>query len=180
MNTKTIAAAIATALLAACATTPDTRVATAAPRPEPVNPTRVFFYPQQGQAEDRQDRDRYECYNWSVRQTGFDPARRLAPRDARAAVVPARSPLQTVGAAAAIGAMAGAIIAKPGDALEGAAVGAMAGTVLGSVAANNETQHAQPVRYTRRSVGANRYEHEAAEYRRAMSACLEGRGYSVK
>jgi len=28
--------------------------------------------------------------------------------------------------------------------------------------------------------GQGRYEREAAEYRRAMSACLEGRGYSVR
>ncbi len=28
--------------------------------------------------------------------------------------------------------------------------------------------------------GAGRYEQEAADYRRAMSACLTGRGYSVR
>ena len=42
-----------------------------APAPEPV--TEVIAYPAQGQSEQQLDRDRYECHQWSVKQTGFDP-----------------------------------------------------------------------------------------------------------
>ena len=33
----------------------------------------IFIYPNEGQTEEQRDRDRYECYVWAVKQTGFDP-----------------------------------------------------------------------------------------------------------
>ena len=33
----------------------------------------IFVYPNRGQSDEQRDRDRYECYNWAVKQTGFDP-----------------------------------------------------------------------------------------------------------
>ena len=33
----------------------------------------LFIYPQKGQSEQQQADDRYECYRWSVSQTGYDP-----------------------------------------------------------------------------------------------------------
>jgi len=185
MNTKLISrpllAVAIGALLTGCATAPPARsVAVRAPAEPPPSLTKVYFYPLQNQSAEQQDRDRYECYNWSIRQTGFDPAKHLAPGEERATVVPARSPGQSIGAAAAVGAVIGAIASSPGNAAKGAAVGAIAGTVVGSAAAASEQQQAQQVTRYRDYRGGRRYEQEAAEYRRAMSACLEGRGYSVK
>ena len=54
---------------AACVTA-STRPAAPPPRPE----TRVFVYPLRDQPAEQQDRDRYECHNWSVQQAGFDPS----------------------------------------------------------------------------------------------------------
>lgn len=68
----------------------------------------VFIYPRQGQSEQQQATDRYECHRWAVSQTGFDPS--LSP---------------------------GGAPAGPGD-------------------------------------------QKRADYHRALSACLEGRGYTVK
>lgn len=34
----------------------------------------VIAYPAAGQSADQQGRDRYECHNWAVSQSGFDPA----------------------------------------------------------------------------------------------------------
>jgi hypothetical protein len=148
--------------------------------PPPVNLAKVYFYPTQGQTEEQQDRDRYECHGWGVRQTGFDPSRHLAPGEERSTVVPARSPGQTIGAAAVVGAVIGAVAAGRGDTAEGAVVGAMAGTVLGSAAASAEQQEARRVEQVRDRRATRGYEKQSAEFRRAMSACLEGRGYSVK
>ena len=39
--------------------------------PSPVE--RVFVYPRQGQSEELQAKDRYECHSWAVRQTHYDP-----------------------------------------------------------------------------------------------------------
>jgi hypothetical protein len=177
MNNKSrlILAFMTVAGLGACAYAPEQPVAAAPP-----NLTKVYFYPAQGQTEAQQDRDRYDCYVWSVDQTGFDPSRSIAPRDLRATVVPARSPGETVAAGAVVGALIGAAVAGPGNGAEGALVGAVAGTAVGAAAASAEAEQASvvPTRYNHRGYG--RYERQAAEYRRAMSACLEGRGYSVR
>ncbi len=185
MNKKFLSRAlivlVAGTALTACVSVPESRPAAAAPPlPPPVEPTKVYFYPLQGQGEAQQDRDRYECFNWAVRQTGFDPSRHSAPEEQRAAVVPARSPGQAIGAAAAVGAVIGAIAARPGNTAEGAVVGAMAGTVLGSAAAAAEQSQAKQVSRYRETRSDRRFEQQAGEFRRAMSACLEGRGYSVK
>jgi len=39
----------------------------------PVNQDQLFMYPKQGQSEEQQARDRYECHRWAVSQTGYDP-----------------------------------------------------------------------------------------------------------
>ena len=33
----------------------------------------VFMYPQNGQSQEQQSTDRYECHKWAQDQTGFDP-----------------------------------------------------------------------------------------------------------
>lgn len=177
MNNRTAITLLATAVLTACVSAPPPRAA--APAPAPVSPTKVFFYPSQGQDEARQDRDRYDCHVWAVRQSGFDPTLRIAPRE-RSAVVPARPPGQTVAAAAAVGAIIGAATARPGNSGEGAVVGAVAGTLVGAAAASAEADAANAVAVRQDSRAADRYERDSAGYRRAMSACLEGRGYSVR
>jgi hypothetical protein len=35
----------------------------------------IFVYPKNGQTEDQQGTDRYECHAWAVGKTGFDPTR---------------------------------------------------------------------------------------------------------
>ena len=52
----------------------------AAPPPAAVPPpagsapgSQVFIYPRQGQSEEQQAKDRYECHRWAAGQTGYDP-----------------------------------------------------------------------------------------------------------
>jgi hypothetical protein len=33
----------------------------------------IFMYPQNGQSQEQQSTDRYECHRWAQDQTGFDP-----------------------------------------------------------------------------------------------------------
>jgi hypothetical protein len=179
MKMQSIPVLAAAALVSACVSLPE-RPPMQSDVPPPVNLTKVFFYPAQGQSEEQQDRDRYDCHVWSVRQTRFDPSLHLAAGEERSAVIPARSPGSTIGAAAAVGAVIGAIAAGPGDTFEGALVGGMAGTVMGSAAASAEAAEVRRVERSRNLRAAGRYEKESAAFRRAMSACLEGRGYTVK
>jgi outer membrane lipoprotein SlyB len=79
-----------------------------------------------------------------------------------------------------VGAAIGAVAAGPYDAAEGAVVGAVAGGFVGAVAAAADQAQAQHAVQVHDDRGGTPYAQQAGEYRRAMSACLEGRGYSVK
>jgi len=49
-----------------------------APAPVSVAPTNggydVVAYPMNGQGQQQQEQDRYQCHRWAVSQSGFDPA----------------------------------------------------------------------------------------------------------
>jgi hypothetical protein len=144
-----------------------------------VPPQRVFFYPERGQTAEQQDRDRYECYNWAVRETGFDPSRRPLVREQRQAVVPAPSGAAALGGAV-VGAVLGAAVSSPGNTGAGAVVGGVAGGMLGAAAESSARNEAEQYNSAAARRIERRYGREMSDYRRAMSACLEGRGYSVK
>jgi hypothetical protein len=44
-----------------------------APSVSPSASERIFIYPRNGQSEELQAKDRYECHSWGVSQTGYDP-----------------------------------------------------------------------------------------------------------
>ena len=44
-----------------------------APSVAPSSTERIFVYPRQGQSEELQAKDRYECHSWAVSQTSYDP-----------------------------------------------------------------------------------------------------------
>ena len=33
----------------------------------------IFIYPTKGQNQEQQDKDRYECHTWAIKQTGVRP-----------------------------------------------------------------------------------------------------------
>lgn len=175
-------ALVATVALVACYP-PAYRVEPRPDTPAPPPSTRLYFYPAEGQSLSRQDRDRYECHLWAVRKSGFDPGLTpLAPHQ-RVDVVAEPPPGSDTAAGAIGGAMVGAILASPHDTGEGMLFGAITGAMLGAASdtARQETareiQHEYDARYARQYASAERQAHN---YRRAMTACLEGRGYTVR
>jgi hypothetical protein len=45
-----------------------------APAPPPAPPSdQLFMYPKNGQSQDQQSKDKFECHTWALGQTGFDP-----------------------------------------------------------------------------------------------------------
>ncbi len=167
-------------MLGACATPAGDYAS--APAPVQLPPTQVYFYPAAGQTPAQQDRDRYECYVWAVRQSGFDPSRPQVPPAPRVEVVP----VPPTGEGAALGAVSGAIlgaaVSRPHDSGSGAIIGAVLGTMVGASADAARAQQAEQIRESRDRRDLRRYsqvERRAADYRRAMAACLEGRGYTV-
>jgi len=152
------------------------------PAPQPVS-TQVYVYPTSGQSEDQVSRDRYECYLWSVKQSGFDPSQpQLAPHQ-RVEVVAMPPPGHDTVAGAVTGAVLGAVIANPHNAGAGAVGGAIVGGAIGAASDASRQAQANQVqqRYDRRNAAQSaRIEEQAGNYRRALTACLEGRGYTVK
>lgn len=145
--------------------------------------TQVFVYPSKGQSAHELDRDRYECYVWAVEQTGFDPSQpALAPHQ-HVEVVAMPTPGADTVAGAVTGAVIGAVVSSPRHTGTGAAVGAVIGGVLGSASDAARAQEAREMqrRADMREAERQAYiEQQASNYRRALSACLEGRGYTVK
>src|ERR1700722_10142423 len=163
----------ATVLLAACVTPPPRVVAVPTPQPQ-----RIFVYPANGQSAEQTDRDRYECHVWAVQQTGVDPSRADASPYERVVVQPANPPGSGTVAGAIGGAIIGSIIAGPRNAGAGLVIGAASGAIIGSAAdANAQAQAQQTQAQINQSAAAGRARGDS--YRRALGACLQGRGYTV-
>jgi hypothetical protein len=165
-------------MLGACATPPEREIQQVATPPPS---TQVYFYPTRGQGAAQQDRDRYECYLWAMKQTGFDPSLpQLAPHQRFDVVVTTPPPGQETAAGAVTGAVLGAVVSPPGRAAEGAVVGAVAGAMIGAASESARQERAERARRATADRRNVQLEQQAANYRRAMTACLEGRGYSVR
>lgn len=134
--------------------------------------SKPIIYPQKGQSKQQQEKDEFECYKWAKEQTGFDP---MAPPPAvdTSQRAPQGGAVQGAAKGAALGAIGGAIA---GDAGKGAAVGAGVGGAAGAMkkrGSQREQQQAQQ----QAQAGASQ---QRATYDRAVGACMEGRGYTVK
>jgi hypothetical protein len=155
---------------------------TAAPAPASLSgKLGLVVFPAKDQTKEQQAADEKACYDWSKEQTGIDPAAVTVNADSAAAAGKAAADTATQGAGvkgAARGAAGGAVVGGiAGDAGTGAAIGAVAGAAKGRKAKKQASQQAQQ----QAVAGA---EGEAAgkmeAFKKGMSACLEGKGYSVK
>ncbi len=167
------AAAAVAAGLSACVTPPP-RVVRVPPPP----PQRIFVYPSQGQSAAQTDRDRYECHQWAVQQSGVDPSRADANPYERVIVQPANPPGSGTVAGAIGGAILGTLIGGPRNAGAGLILGGATGAIVGSTVDANAAQQAQMSQAQINEQVAMGRAH-ADSYRRALTACLEGRGYTV-
>lgn len=164
--------------VAGCVTAPPPQPPPPMAYAPPVNTT-VYAYPQNGQSPDQQSRDRYECSVWAVHQTGFDPSAPTVPAQYR--VVASGPPPGTGTAVGAIaGAVIGAAISPRWDRGAGAVFGGLTGAMIGSASDAQRAQQDQMQMTVAQQEQAAAMAHKAADYRRALSACLQGRGYSVK
>jgi hypothetical protein len=145
--------------------------------------TQIYFYPNKGQSTEQQSRDHYACYNWAVDQTGFDPSASSIVPEQRVRVVPMPPPGQDTIIMSIAGAVLGALIGGPRHAAGGALIGAAGGAMAGAVSDISRQESARQLEeaYANRNQARDVHkEKKALEFRRAMSACLEGRGYTVK
>lgn len=131
-----------------------------------------IVYPAKGQSPQQQQKDQGECQVWATQSTGIDPVA-LAQAPAQAQSGPAVGGGERAGGAAR-GALGGAAIgAIAGDAGEGAAIGAVVGLMAGGRQARQNQQKQQQQAQSQRQQQMN-------TWNRAVGACLEARGYTVR
>lgn len=159
----------------------------------------TFYYPPANRTEAQQKQDRYECHEWAVAQSKFDPvnaasAQPASPAPAASAMAPSTAqydPSKT-GRAVVGSAAAGAAIgeATDNDAGKGAAFGGAAGLLRARMAEKKATgERTAEQRQMQAQAQANAQRAQAAQadqlragrdaYDRARSACFKGRGYTI-
>ena len=137
----------------------------------PATAQQPIIYPAKGQTANQQAADEGQCYSWARQSTGIDPTllAQTPPQQGSSAGGGQRL------AGAARGAVGGAIIGEivSDDAGKGAAVGAVAGTMAGGARARQQQQSQQ-------QQAQAQYQQQINVFNRAMGACMEGRGYTIK
>ncbi len=138
----------------------------------------VYAYPNQGQSQEQQEKDQFECFKWAKQQSGFDP---MAVPTASAPAPSDKSTGPGLLGGAAIGGGAGAIggAIAGGHAGKGAAIGAGIGGLLGGLTSNSQHKKNKKQRQDWERQQASQYQQARNNYNRAYSACMTGRGYTV-
>lgn len=128
-------------------------------------------YPAKGQSPQQQQKDESACYSWAKTNTGIDPARVASmPPPPSGPAVGGGERVQGAARGAAGGAVIGAIT---GDAGRGAAIGAVGGTMVGGARARQNQRAAQANSQAQQQGAID-------TFNRAFSACMEGRGYTIR
>ena len=133
-----------------------------------------YVFPAKGQSPEQQEKDEYECHQWAVGQTGYDPVQAASSTQTVISTADA-GPAPGSGARGALrGAAGGAIIANVagGSGSKGAAAGAVIGGVRGRATSRQQVVVQEQVSAVDPAL--------EAEYRKAREACLVGKGYTVK
>ena len=157
------------------------QVATPIPAPPPkltFAQIGLFIYPAKGQSADQQQEDEHACYQWAETNTGLTLVAGQVDAEAAGKAAAKSAGQGSVAKGAATGTAAGlAIGAIRGNAGKGAAIGAVAGSLRG-VRAGSNAKKAAGQSGAQQAVQAN--QQAVDQFKKAASACLEARGYSVR
>jgi hypothetical protein len=137
-----------------------------------------YIYPNQGQSLQQEQFDKGQCYSWAVQQSGVDPANPqvgMAPPPGMQA--PQGGMFRGAAGGAAMGAIGGAI---GGDAGEGAAIGAGVGALFGGLRRAGERREEEQMQQSYAMQQQSAMSQGRSNYERAFSACMAGRGYTVR
>lgn len=134
---------------------------------------KLVVFPANKQNHQQQKNDEFECYLWAMEQTGIDPLN-LPKVETQVQTGPTGGAVRGAAGGAAAGTAIGAIA---GDAGKGAAIGATAGAMKGMRAGRQaQTQQNQQSQ----AQAASKEEEIKNSFLKAFSACMEGKGYTVK
>lgn len=137
-----------------------------------------IVYPNKSQTPEQMEMDKYSCYQWAKKESGFDPM--VKPT---ASIPPPKQEAKRggVGRGAARGALIGlAVGSLSGEAGKGAAIGATSGGLIGGMRRKDQAVQQEKADQEWAQQQAAEYNQKRNFYNRAYGACLEGRGYTVK
>ena len=138
----------------------------------------VVVYPSKGQSNEQMEQDKHQCYTWAKNDSGFDP---MAIPTASAPPPQKEAQKGGIVRGAAGGALAGgALGAITGNTKKGLKVGAASGAVVGGVRRSKQTKREAGNRQDWEQQQGQQYQQGRNNYNRSFSACMGGRGYSVK
>ena len=129
--------------------------------------------PAEGQSQDQQEFDEYQCYGWAVDESGFDPMEQ--PR-----VTEAPPEDDTPKGGLFKGALLGAAVGGIADGSDGAGTGAAIGGLLGGVRSKKKQSEYEAEKQQWAQEQAGQYQSARNDYDRAFGACMEARGYTVR
>jgi hypothetical protein len=134
----------------------------------------MYVFPAKDQKAEQQAADEQACYSWAVEQSGVDPLTAQATKPDSVETGPDGTAVKGAAKGALVGVAIGAIA---GDAGKGAAIGAAAGG-MGGVGAKRQKDAKKQQQAEQKAVATDQAKIDS--FKKAYSACLEGKGYSVK
>lgn len=134
----------------------------------------LYVFPSGDQDQETQNADEMTCYKWAKEQSGVDP---MNLPDVQAAEVDHSMDGSAVKGAAGGAAAGAAVGAITGDAGDGAAIGAILGGIRGRRGKKAREKQQQQANNVAAAVTEQEYMNN---FKKAFSACMEGKGYTVK
>ncbi len=130
----------------------------------------LFIFPNDGQSQDQQDKDEFQCMRIARDQSGFNPMATPTATQARP---------ETRGGAGR-GAIGGALLgtavgAVAGDTRRGALAGAAGGGLMGGMRRNDSRR--QQDNWAREQAAIHQADRD--RWNRAFTGCMASRGYTV-
>lgn len=125
----------------------------------------MYVYPTGKQTEQQLGRDKEECHQWAAKQTGVDPEKMAA---------------ETQKSGGGSGAMSVGIGAARGAAQGDAAAGAMHGVGIAGLMRMVRARRQMDQQHESYMQGHQTRQTQLQNYDRAYTACLTGRGYTVR
>ncbi len=130
----------------------------------------LFIFPNEGQSQDQQDKDEFQCIRTATDRTGFNPM--AAPSATRARPETQGGAVRGAAGGALLGTAVGAIA---GDTRRGALVGAAGGGLLGGMRRNDSRRQQDQWADEQAAI----QQADRAQWERAFKACMQARGYTV-
>ncbi len=139
----------------------------------------LIVFPAKGQSEEQIEMDKFTCYSWAKKESGFDPmeipkASEPPPKQQAGKGGGVKGAAVGAGIGWAVGRASGQSVSK------GAKIGAAAGGLLGGMRQKKQRQADEQARKEWEQKQAEEYMYKRNTYNRAYAACLEAKGYTVK